>query len=109
LQLLWESYKWGVTREKEHLMAKRGNDAACTKTSKNVREKLWKLYKEKTYSSSVNLGYNAATDNHESENEVEISTASNDKGRNSSGRKWPINMLCRNPVVAIEKRKKREK
>jgi len=32
--------KGGVTRAKEHLMAKKGNVAACTKTPKNVREEL---------------------------------------------------------------------
>lgn len=41
-----------------------------------------------------------------SEDEVEISTTSNDKGRNSSGRKGPMDMFCRNPASAIEKRKK---
>jgi len=79
--------KGGVTRAKEHLMAKKGNVTACTKTLKNVREELWKLYKEKADSSSINPRYTATNDNHESEDEVEISTASNDKGRNSGGRK----------------------
>ena len=32
--------KGGVTRAKEHLMAKKGNVAACTKTLKNLREEL---------------------------------------------------------------------
>jgi len=41
-----------------------------------------------------------------SEEEVEISMASNDKGRNSGGRKGPMDMFCRNPAAAIEKRKK---
>ena len=76
--------KGGVTRAKEHFMAKKGNAAACTKTPKNVREELWKLYKEKADNSSVNPKYNASNANHESEDEVEISIASNDKGRN----KW---------------------
>ncbi|XP_027932739.1 uncharacterized protein LOC114188342 [Vigna unguiculata] len=98
--------KGGVTRAKEHLMAKKGNVAACTKTPKNVREELWKLYKEKADSSSINPRYNATNDNHESEDEVEISTASNDKGKNSGGRKGPMDMFCRNPAAAIEKRKK---
>jgi len=31
---------------------------------------------------------------------------SNDKGRNNSGRKGPMDMFCRNPVGAIEMRKK---
>jgi len=39
--------KGGVTRAKEHLMAKKSNIDACTKTPKNVREELWKLYIEK--------------------------------------------------------------
>ncbi|XP_027905788.1 uncharacterized protein LOC114165342 [Vigna unguiculata] len=98
--------KGGVTRAKEHLMAKKGNVAACTKTPKNVREELWKLYKEKADSSSINPRYNATNDNHESEDEVEISTTSNDKGKNSGGRKGPMDMFCRNPAAAIEKRKK---
>ena len=81
--------KGGVNRAKEHLMAKKGNAVACTKTPKNVREELWKLYKEKVDNSSVNPGYSATNDNHESEDEVKISTASNDKGRNSGERKGP--------------------
>jgi len=100
--------KGGVTGAKEHLMAKKGNVAACTKTPKNVREELWKLYKEKKDSSSINPRCNAINDNHESEDEVEISTISNDKGRNSGGRKGPIDMFCRNSAVVIEKRKKRK-
>ena len=44
----------GVTRAKEHLMAKKGNVAPCTKTPQNVREELWKLFKEKTTTSSIN-------------------------------------------------------
>ncbi|KAL9325190.1 hypothetical protein ACSQ67_005835 [Phaseolus vulgaris] len=67
--------KGGVTRTKEHLMAKKDNVVACTKTSKNVREELWKLLKEKIVSSSVNLVYGATYDNIESEDEDEISTA----------------------------------
>jgi len=98
--------KGGVTRAKEHLMAKKGNVAACTKTLKNLREELWKLYKEKVDNSFVNPRYIATNDNHESEDEVEISTATNDKGRNSGGRKGPMDMFCRNPTTAIEKRKK---
>jgi len=34
--------KGGVTSAKEHLMAKKGNIAPCTKTPRNVREELWK-------------------------------------------------------------------
>jgi len=67
--------KGGVTRTKEHLMAKKDNVVACTKTSKNVREELWKLLKEKIVSSSVNPVYGATYDNIESEDEDEISTA----------------------------------
>jgi len=37
---------------------------------------------------------------------VPVSTASNDKGRNSDGRKGLMDMFCRNPAAAIEKRKK---
>jgi len=73
--------KGRVTRVKEHLMAKKGNVDACTKTSKNVREELLKLYKENTDSSYVNQGYNTTNDNYESEDEIEISIASNDKGK----------------------------
>jgi len=98
--------KGGVTRAKEHLIAKKGNVVACTKTLKNVRQELWKLYKEKAYSSSVNPRYTTTNDNHESEDEVEIFTANNDKGRNSGGRKGLMDMFCRNPTTAIEKRKK---
>jgi len=98
--------KGGITRAKEHLMAKKDNVAACTKTLKNVREELWKLYKEKAYSSSINPRYTATNDNHESEDEDEISTTSNDKGRNSGGRKGPMDMFCRNPTATIEKRRK---
>jgi len=87
-------------------MAKKGNVAAYTKTPKNVREELLKLYKEKADSSSVNPRYTATNDSHESEDEVEISKTSNDKGRNSGGRKGPMDMFCRNSTVAIEKRKK---
>jgi len=65
--------KGGVTRAKEHIMAKKGNVAACTKTPKNVRKELYKLYKEKADNSSINLRYTVANDNHESEDEVEIS------------------------------------
>jgi len=69
-------------------MAKKGNVATCNKTPKNVREELWKLYKKKkANSSSIYLGYITANDNHESEDDVEIFMASNDKGRNSDGRK----------------------
>jgi len=89
--------KGGVTRAKEHLMAKKGNVDACTKTPKNVR---------KADSSSFNPRYTATNNNHESEDEVKISTASNDKGRNSSGRKGPMDMFYRNPTATIEKRKK---
>ena len=86
-------------------MTEKGNVAACTKTSKKVREELWKLYKEKADISFVNPRYTATNDNHESEDEVEIFTASNDKGRNSGGRKGPMDMFCRNPTTAIKKRK----
>ena len=75
--------------------------------SKNVREELWKLYKEKADNSFVNPGYSASNDNHKSEDEVEIFMASNDKRRNIGGRKGPMDMFCRNPTTAIEKRKKK--
>jgi len=52
--------KGDVTKAKEHLMAKKDNVVAYTKTPKNVREELWKLYKERIDSSFVNCGYNAA-------------------------------------------------
>jgi len=49
------------------------------KTLQNVREELWKLFKEKATTSSINPTTN---DNNETEDEIEISTASNGKGRN---------------------------
>jgi len=79
--------KGGVTRAKEHLMAKKDNVVACTKTPKNVREALWKLLKEKASTSSINHVYSATYDNIESEDEVEISITINDRGRNSGGKK----------------------
>jgi len=57
--------KEGVTRAKEHLIAKKGNVIACTKTPKNKREELRKLFIEKADSSFVNPGYSVANDNHE--------------------------------------------
>lgn len=93
----------GVIRVKTHLMANKCNAAACTKT----REELWKLFKEKTATSSINAIHSAAYGNNESEDDVEISTASNDKGRKSGGNKGPLNMFfCRNPTTAKYKRKK---
>ena len=101
--------KGGVTRTKEHLMAKKGNVVACTKTPKNVREELWNLLKEKTTTCSVNHVYGATTcDNIESEDEVEISTASNDRERNSGGKKGPMDAFIRNPNAVIEKRKREQ-
>jgi len=43
-----------------------------------------------------------------SEDEVEISIASNNKGRNSGERKRSMHMFCRNLVVAIEKSEKKK-
>ncbi|KAL9330705.1 hypothetical protein ACSQ67_000315 [Phaseolus vulgaris] len=95
--------KGGVTRTKEHLMAKKGNVVACTKTPKNVREELWNLLKEKTTTCSVNHVYGATTcDNIESEDEVEISTASNDRERNSGGKKGPMDAFIRNPNASFQ-------
>ena len=71
-----------------------------------MREELWKLYKEKADNSFINPRYTTTNDNHESEDEVEISTTSNDKGRNSGGRKGLMDMFCRNSIAAIEKRNK---
>jgi len=101
--------KGGVTRAKEYLMANKGDVAACTKTPKNVREELWKLYKEKKDSSSVNPRYNIINDNHKKEDKVEISMARKDRGRNNGGRKGPMDMFCKNLVVEIEKQKKKGK
>ena len=39
--------KGGITRAKEHLMAKPGNVATCAKCPKEVREKLWEYLKDK--------------------------------------------------------------
>lgn len=39
--------KRGITRAEEHIMAKKGNDATCTETPKNVREELWNYLKKK--------------------------------------------------------------
>ena len=89
--------KGGVTRANEHLMAKKENVAPCTKTPQNVREELWKLFKEKTATSSINP---IANDDNESEDEIEISTC---KGRNIGGKKRPMDMFFRNPSAAIEK------
>lgn len=57
--------KEGITRAKEHLMAKKNNVVACTKTPKNVREQLWKLFKEKTATSSINPVQSATYDNND--------------------------------------------
>jgi len=46
--------KVGITRAKEHLKPKKGNVVACTKTPKNVRKELWKLFKEKTGTPTIN-------------------------------------------------------
>jgi len=59
LNYCWNIMKGGVTRAKEHLMTNKGNVATCTKTPKNMREELWKLYKEKADNSSVNPRYTA--------------------------------------------------
>ncbi|WVZ04027.1 hypothetical protein V8G54_024833 [Vigna mungo] len=92
--------KRGATRAKEHLTVKKGNVAACTKSPKNVREEFWKVYRKEIDSSFLNPGYSVANDNHESEDEVEVSTTSNDKGRNCGGRKGPMD---------IREEKKKEK
>ena len=92
--------KRGVIRAQEHLMTKKGNVAPCTKPPQNVREELWKLFKEKTATSSINP---TANDDNESEDEIEISTG---KGKNIGGKKGPMDMFFRNPSAAIEKRKR---
>jgi len=92
--------KGGVTKAKEHLMAKKGNVAPYTKTPQNVREEFWKLFKVKTATSSINPRTN---DDDENGDEIEISSG---KGRNIGGKKGPINMCFRNPSAAIEKRKR---
>jgi len=45
--------KGGITRTKEHLTTKKGNVSPCTKTPKNLREELWKSFKEKAVISSI--------------------------------------------------------
>jgi len=60
------------------------NVVACTKTQKHVKEELWKLFKEKVvFQKSYTVRLMIIT----SEDEVEISTTSNDTGSNSSGKK----------------------
>jgi len=71
--------KEGITRAKEHLMAKKSNVVAFTMTSKTVT-KVWKLFKGKAVTTSIYLVYSATYDNNERVDEVEISTPSNDKG-----------------------------
>lgn len=72
------------------------------------QEKSFENYlKKKPATSSINAIHSAAYGNNESEDDVEISTASNDKGRKSGGNKGPLNMFfCRNPTTAKYKRKK---
>lgn len=38
----------GITRGKEHLMGKRGKVAPCKKCPPDVKEELWKLFRERT-------------------------------------------------------------
>jgi len=52
--------KAGTRRPKEHLMEKRGNVAPCPKALKNVREELWKLFREKA-TTSINVGENVGS------------------------------------------------
>jgi len=82
-------------------MEKKDNVAPCTKTPQNVREELWKLFKEKVSTSSINL---TANDDNESEDEIEISTC---KGRRKiGGKKGPMDMFCKYRSVVIEKWKR---
>jgi len=68
-------------------MEKKDNVVACTKVPKNVREKLWKLFKEKGITSFVNFIYRATYNNIEIEDKVKIFIASNDKGINIGAKK----------------------
>lgn len=52
--------------------------------------------------------YSASNDNNEREDKVEISIKSNGKGRNSGGKKRPMDLFCRNPTAVIERKKKRK-
>lgn len=64
--------KGGVTIAKEHLKTKKGNVVACTKTKKNGREEVQKLYKEKTSSCFINPRYSSVNDNHEREDKFKF-------------------------------------
>ncbi|WOL07426.1 hypothetical protein Cni_G16167 [Canna indica] len=107
----------GITRAKQHLMGKKGNVSACTKCPKEVREELWDLLRGKKKQESAeiasarnidleNLGYG------DSESEGEINEGFGEvvaKASHASGSKklkCPIDLFCRKPETAIEKRKK---
>ena len=47
--------KVGITRVKEHLIAKPGNVAACAKCPKEVREELWGYLKDLTFEENIML------------------------------------------------------
>jgi len=70
-------------------MTKKGNVGSCTKTPKYVKEDLWKLFREKEVT-SINPINNAADGDREGEDEVEISIASNVKGRKNGGKRLLI-------------------
>ena len=107
MQLLWESYEMRSYWSKKNISwQRRAMLLLAPRLQKNVRKELWKLYKEKADNFPINPRYIAINNNHESEDEVEISTTSNDKRRNSSGRKGLMDMFCRNSPTAIEKKKK---
>ena len=72
-----------------------------------MREELWKLIKEKTTTSSINHVYSAAYYNNESEDKVEISSSTNDKGRISGGKKDQY--ICFVEVQVLQLRREKRK
>lgn len=96
--------KGGITRAKEHLMGKKGNVAACSKCPKDVREELWGYLREKKESSTKNMM--VELDESGDESSFNLAASASVTQNINMAKKGPMDLFCRKPETAIERRNK---
>ena len=110
--------KGGITRAKEHLMAKPGNVAACANCPIEVTEELWGYFKDKkkqeceTFKGMCQHFLEDYGDSDEEraldEGFANIASRKSTAGKKNTS-KGLIDLFFRNPESAIEKKKEKEK
>ncbi|KAJ1425603.1 Zinc finger, BED-type [Sesbania bispinosa] len=105
----------GITRAKNHLTGSSNNVKACPKCPKEVQEELKQYAKDKKKQNSFeipnvreldleNTGFGESED--ELDNYRDFLPPSSATGKKNVAKKGPMDLFCRKPETAIEKRKK---